>query len=104
MFIDLMQMSLMLVPELASRESLPREYLLDITNTDTVNAFVFSERDLPGYTSKLRDSTTINGGAATSQSQRPKPGTQGIEKPRKGPGRRGVPSKFSVRPLSTPEY
>ena len=99
-----MQMSLMLAPQMALQASLPREYLLDITNTDAVNAFVFSESDLPGYTSKLRESTTINGGAGTPQSQRPKPGPQGIEKVRKGPGRRGVPSKFSVCSPLIPEY
>lgn len=89
----------MLAPDVASRAILPREYVLDITNPDTINTFVFSEKDLPGYTSKLHDNMKLNGGSTVPLSQRsilqdrPRIGPQGIDKSRKGQGRRGIPSK-----------
>ena len=90
----------MLAPEMAARAILPKEYVLEITNPETANTFVFSEKDLPGYPSKLRDSMKLNGGSAAPLAQRPayhshlKNGPQGFDRLRKGQGRRGIPSEF----------
>lgn len=42
-------MSLLLDPNLAKNRSVPKEYNMHITNHDSVNTFVFSEKDLPGF-------------------------------------------------------
>lgn len=47
-------MSLMLSPDLTKNEDVPKEYNMNITNPDTTNTFVFSEKDLPGFSSKLK--------------------------------------------------
>lgn len=92
-------MSLMLEKEVAERSVLPREYVLEVTNSMAMNTFVFSEKDLPGYTTKLRGVTKAEAGAPTSPGHRSivqdrtRLGPHGIEKDRKGQGRRGVPSK-----------
>ena len=92
-------MSLMLEPETAERSVLPREYVLEVTNSMAANTFVFSEKDLPGYTTKLRSVTKAEAGSPTSPGHRSVLqdrtglGPRGIEKNHKGQGRRGVPSK-----------
>ena len=89
----------MLEPDVAERSVLPREYVLEVTNSMAANTFVFSEKDLPGYTTKLRGVTKAEAGSPTSPGQRSilqdrtRLGPRAIEKDRKGQGRRGVPSK-----------
>lgn len=93
-------MSLLLEPEVAQQYILPQEYLLDITNPMPTNTFVFSEKDLPGYTPNLRATPKLEDGSTPSLAQgsafqgRSRYGPQGIEKSRKTHGRRGVPSKL----------
>ena len=48
------QMSLLLSKDVAFNESLPKEYNLTIMKNNPVNTFIFSERDLPGYTNISR--------------------------------------------------
>ena len=45
----LLQMSLLLTPAAATGRGLPREYNMVVTQPDTINTFIFSEKDLPGY-------------------------------------------------------
>lgn len=42
-------MSLLLTPEAATAQGLPREYNMVVTDPDAMNTFIFSEKDLPGY-------------------------------------------------------
>ena len=47
-------MSLLLSSDVAQNDNVPKEYNMTITNPDTTNTFVFSEKDLPGFSSKLK--------------------------------------------------
>ena len=76
-------MSFILTPEITNIHRLPREYNMAVTDQNTINTFVFSEKDLPGYRKYSHD--------------RPPPRSKDrkrVEKPR-GPGmnfRKAVPS------------
>ena len=48
-------MSLMISPDIAKRKNVPKEYNLHITNPDSINTFIFSEKDLPGYKFRQKD-------------------------------------------------
>ena len=37
------------MPEPANAHQLPKEYNMAVTDQDSINTFVFSEKDLPGY-------------------------------------------------------
>lgn len=100
-------MSLQLHPHVAKKGILPTEYVLQVTDTKPANTFIFSEKDLPGYSSRQRAGPRINGGAAGSSSSRlmrQSQGPQGIDKNRRGQGRRGVPSKLHLKPHKYSTY
>lgn len=40
---------MMLTPEAARAKNVPKEYNMHITNPDSINTFIFSEKDLPGF-------------------------------------------------------
>lgn len=42
-------MSLLLTPEATKGKNIPMEYNMHITNQDSLNTFLFSEKDLPGF-------------------------------------------------------
>ena len=42
-------MSLMLDASVPKNRSVPKEYNLHVTNQDSFNTFIFSEKDMPGY-------------------------------------------------------
>lgn len=44
-----LQMSLFLTPQAAAIHQLPREYNMPVIEQDSINTFVFSEKDLPGH-------------------------------------------------------
>ena len=47
---------MMINPDLAKRKNVPKEYLLKRTNKETsINTFIFSEKDLPGYKFRQKD-------------------------------------------------
>ncbi|KAI9749519.1 MAG: Anucleate primary sterigmata protein B [Chaenotheca gracillima] len=46
------KMTLNLSPDVKSNQSIPKEYNMNITNPDSTNTYVFSEKDLPGYTNR----------------------------------------------------
>ena len=85
-------MSLLLHPDVARKGDLPAEYILEVVSTKPANTFVFNEKDLPGYLSKQRASSKTNSGVTASTAARltlP----QGVDKHRRGAGRRGIPSE-----------
>ena len=47
-------MSLMLSPGLAANRKVPKEYNLQITNKNSSNTFVFTEKDLPGFNNRKK--------------------------------------------------
>lgn len=47
-------MSLMLSPDAIQNDSVPKEYNMHVTNRNSANTFVFTEKDLPGYNSKIK--------------------------------------------------
>jgi hypothetical protein len=47
--ICILQMSLFLTPQAAAIHQLPREYNMPVIEQDSINTFVFSEKDLPGH-------------------------------------------------------
>ncbi len=63
-------MSLLLSPEVAQNRTVPKEYNMHVTNRDSSNTFIFTEKDLPGYASKGKvDSRKVqsNGGYSSTQ-------------------------------------
>ena len=46
---DNAQISMLLTTEAARAKNVPKEYNMHITNTDSTNTFIFSEKDLPGF-------------------------------------------------------
>ena len=47
-------MSLMLSPNVATNRMVPKEYNLQVTNKGSLNTFVFTEKDLPGFNNKRK--------------------------------------------------
>jgi transcription initiation factor TFIIF subunit beta len=45
---------MLLSSELGVHQTIPKEYLLDVTSESVTNTFVFTEQDLPGFKSKSR--------------------------------------------------
>ena len=80
-------MSLMLSHDLAPNREIPKEYNMQITDPDTVNTFIFSEKDLPGYRKYSHDR------APPRFKDRRR-----IEKPRNPQGnfRRAIPSEWLI--------
>ena len=89
----------MLSLDIAKKALLPAEYVLQMTNAQPTNAFVFNEKDLPGYTANRKGGTKTSGGDITLAMARTKTGSHdspGIDKNRRYRDRRGIPSKLSV--------
>ncbi|KAI9765705.1 MAG: hypothetical protein M1835_007329 [Candelina submexicana] len=63
---DIKRMSLLLSSDPAHNGTVPKEYNLPITNETPVNTYVFTEKNLPGYESKLTDTPKpgVEAGAA----------------------------------------
>ena len=83
-------MSLMLLPHIApnldaKKREVPKEYNLRITDPSTINTFVFTEKDLPGYKKYSHDR------APPRYKDRRR-----IEKPKRADAyfRRAIPSKW----------
>lgn len=49
-------MSLLLSSDAVQNKTVPKEYNMHVTNRDSSNTFVFTEKDLPGYASKMKGS------------------------------------------------
>ncbi|KAK4697621.1 transcription initiation factor TFIIF subunit beta, partial [Lecanoromycetidae sp. Uapishka_2] len=52
---DVKRMSLLLTPNLPQNQPVPKEYNMQITNPNTINTFIFTEKDLPGYRKYTHD-------------------------------------------------
>ncbi|KAI9831896.1 MAG: hypothetical protein M1819_004618 [Sarea resinae] len=50
---NMKRLSLLLSPDVPQNRDVPKEYNLRITNQNPVNTYVFTEKDLPGYASKV---------------------------------------------------
>lgn len=99
-------MSLLLSPELPINGAVPKEYNLQITNRSPMNTYLFSERDLPGYSNRTKGNPRHNhDNASLPQSQvaprpqfqdRSKQGSSRFDKNRKWEPyyRKAIPSKF----------
>ena len=98
----------MLASDVKSNDVVPKEYNLQITNETSVNTFIFTERDVPGY-DKLKVQVR-QGPKSTTQPfsqaiprihvlDRHKPRSTRFEKGRRFHQyhRKAVPSKFSAR-------
>jgi transcription initiation factor TFIIF subunit beta len=46
---------MLLRPDIAQHQAVPKEYDLDITDESVRNTYVFTEKDLPGFKSKSRE-------------------------------------------------
>ncbi|KAL9121820.1 MAG: hypothetical protein Q9187_001627 [Circinaria calcarea] len=67
---DVKRMSLLLSPEVPINEAIPKEYNLQITNRSPTNTYVFSEKDLPGYSNRTKGNPRQNhDNASLPQSQ-----------------------------------
>ncbi|KZF23855.1 hypothetical protein L228DRAFT_246706 [Xylona heveae TC161] len=53
------RLSLLLSSELEQNRDVPKEYNLRITNESPANTYVFTEKDLPGYASKVRSGRPV---------------------------------------------
>lgn len=42
-------MSIMLAPDLVQNKDVPKEYNMHMVDQDSMNTFIFTEKDLPGY-------------------------------------------------------
>ncbi|KAI9809049.1 MAG: hypothetical protein M1825_002338 [Sarcosagium campestre] len=89
------KMSILLHSSVECNKDLPVEYDLQITNKDSTNTYLFSEKDLPGYSTKSRPKRT--NGIADSKQGSGKPG----EKPRWEKGKRWQPYFRKAIPKQT---
>lgn len=54
---------MLLDPNIAQHQLVPKEYSLNMTDQNVMNTFIFTEQDLPGFKSKSRmafDASTAN--------------------------------------------
>ncbi|KAL8823750.1 MAG: hypothetical protein Q9191_005581 [Dirinaria sp. TL-2023a] len=92
-------LSLMLSLDIAKKAMLPAEYVLQMTNAQPTNTFVFNEKDLPGYTASRKGGFKTSGGDVPLALARTKTGGQdptGIDKNRRYRGRRGIPKQTAI--------
>ncbi len=56
------QMSLLLSSDIARNKNVPKEYNMHVTNQSPANTFLFTEKDLPGYSSKIKGGAKVGAG------------------------------------------
>ena len=96
---------MLLKPDLAQHQAVPKEYNLDITEPQVNNTYVFTEQDLPGYAAKNKaKADAIKAGLPAyllkSKSEKENSG-QSWERRKKGgvPPRKSIPSSSSAARL-----
>ena len=91
-------MSLMLSSDSAKNDIVPKEYNLNITTRNSANTFIFTEKDLPGYNSKVKGSSKQeqNGGGPPRPlfQDRSRQGLQRIDKNKRWSPRKAIPSEL----------
>ena len=108
-FIDiLVQMSLLLSSDAVQNSTVPKEYNMHVTNRDSSNTFIFTEKDLPGYASRMKGRARkgqSNGGFSSGRiSSRPafrdrfRHGSQQADKSKRWQSnfRKAIPSESSL--------
>jgi transcription initiation factor TFIIF subunit beta len=76
-----MRLSMLLSSELAEHQTVPKEYLLDVTEEAVKNTFVFTEQDLPGFKSKSKAKFDAASANIPARLTRPKTEKQGEKQP-----------------------
>src|SRR5258705_2655450 len=62
---------MLLSSELSVHQTIPKEYLLDVTSESVTNTFVFTEQDLPGFKSKSRQKFDLSNANMPARLTRP---------------------------------
>ena len=92
---------MLLSSNLAEHQTVPKEYVLDVTEERVKNTFVFTEQDLPGFKSKSRqkfDPASANMPARLTRPKNDKPISKQPYDPNKRFQpyfRKAIPSKHS---------
>jgi transcription initiation factor TFIIF subunit beta len=63
---------MLLSSDIAQHQTVPKEYLLDITEEKVKNTFVFTEQDLPGFKSRSRQKFDLASANMPARLTRPK--------------------------------
>ncbi len=88
-------MSLLLSPDIPRNQGVPKEYNMHVTNQSPANTLIFTEKDLPGYASKLRGG--MKGGLDGYPQMPPRPQFQNR-------GKQGGPMKYEKGKKWQPYY
>jgi transcription initiation factor TFIIF subunit beta len=95
-------LTMLLQPDLAQHQEVPKEYKLDVTATTVANTYIFTEQDLPGFKSKSRkgfDPKTANLPARLTRPRFDKAGDKAPWDPKKRFQpyfRRAIPKKTAL--------
>jgi transcription initiation factor TFIIF subunit beta len=63
---------MLLSSEVGVHQTIPKEYMLDVTAESVNNTFVFTEQDLPGFKSKSRQKFDLSSANMPARLTRPK--------------------------------
>jgi len=92
---------MLLSSNLAEHQTVPKEYVLDVTEETVKNTYVFTEQDLPGFKSKSRQKFNPASANMPARLTRPK-NDKPISKQPYDPNKRfqpyfrkAIPSKYS---------
>lgn len=112
---------MILSPSVESHCGLPREFNIEMTNEESNNTYIFTEKDLPGFKSKGRGANRTGPAGGIGKGSHQNAGSKPMERERSGgqprweKGKRGqtyykraIPSMFSsdcyvlpsIRPLT----
>ena len=70
---------MLLSSDLSAHQTVPKEYVLDVTSESVRNTFVFTEQDLPGFKSKSKqkfDPSSANMPARLTRTKNDKPSSK----------------------------
>ncbi|KAL9015668.1 MAG: hypothetical protein Q9185_006948 [Variospora sp. 1 TL-2023] len=70
---DIKRMSLILAPNVPSQINVPKEYNMHMTNRSSSNTYIFTEKDLNGFSAKDKAGAPSTSSSAAFPSQPPKP-------------------------------
>ncbi|KAI9812099.1 MAG: hypothetical protein M1832_000610 [Thelocarpon impressellum] len=99
--------TMLLSPSVEVNRGLPKEYNVQLTNPDSTNTYIFTEKDLPGYKGRGRGQMGMGGRGGFAKGPQPqggpKPGDKGMGRgqPRWERGRRGQPYYKKAIPKQT---
>ncbi|KAI4139772.1 MAG: hypothetical protein LQ341_004081, partial [Variospora aurantia] len=70
---DIKRMSLVLAPNVPSQINVPKEYNMHMTNRNSSNTYIFTEKDLNGFSAKDKAGAPSTSSSTAFPSQPPKP-------------------------------